>query len=86
MTVLLFHYYRFIEKFGTHIIIGVKMGGKDVIYIRQQHYSNLQPVEVQRRLKEMADKRFLDVSSQFSSEDAFVKDKVLFDDFTFPRP
>ncbi|PKU84764.1 MACPF domain-containing protein [Dendrobium catenatum] len=67
---------RFIEKFGTHIIVGVKMGGKDVIYIRQQHYSNLQPVEVQRRLKEMADKRFLDVNLQFSmSEEAFVKDK-----------
>ncbi|KAK8946870.1 MACPF domain-containing protein [Platanthera zijinensis] len=67
---------RFIEKFGTHIIVGVKMGGKDVIYARQQHSSNLLPVEVQKRLKEMADKRFLDVNSQFRiSGDTFVKDK-----------
>lgn len=67
---------RFIEKFGTHIIVGVKMGGKDVIYVRQQHSSNLQPVEVQKRLKEMADKRFLDVNLQLGiSEDLYVKDK-----------
>ncbi|KAI3915103.1 hypothetical protein MKW92_030652 [Papaver armeniacum] len=56
---------RFIEKFGTHIIVGVKMGGKDVIYLKQQHSSNLQPAEVQKRLKEMADKRFRDTNGQF---------------------
>ncbi|KAK3011008.1 hypothetical protein RJ639_011912 [Escallonia herrerae] len=50
---------RFIEKFGTHIIVGVKMGGKDVIYVKQQHSSSLQPAEVQKRLKAIADKRFL---------------------------
>lgn len=67
---------RFIERFGTHVIVGVKMGGKDVIYARQQHSSNLLPVEVQKRLKETADKRFLDVNSQFRiSGDTFVKDK-----------
>lgn len=26
----------FIEKYGTHVIVGVKMGGKDVIHIKQQ--------------------------------------------------
>ncbi|KAJ3683210.1 hypothetical protein LUZ60_013437 [Juncus effusus] len=56
---------RFIEKFGTHIVIGVKMGGKDVIYIRQQHSSSLQPVEVQKRLKAVADRRFQNVNAQF---------------------
>ncbi|MCL7033474.1 hypothetical protein MKW94_029973 [Papaver nudicaule] len=56
---------RFIEKFGTHIIVGVKMGGKDVIYLKQQHSSNLQPAEVQKRLKEMADKRFRDTNGQY---------------------
>lgn len=34
------------------------MGGKDVVYIRQQHSSSLQAVEVQKRLKALADKRF----------------------------
>lgn len=55
---------RFIETFGTHIIVGVKMGGKDVIYMKQQHSSTLQPADVQKRLKEMADKRFLDSNGQ----------------------
>ncbi|KAL4654918.1 hypothetical protein ACB092_01G414300 [Castanea dentata] len=55
---------RFIETFGTHIIVGVKMGGKDVIYMKQQHSSTLQPADVQKRLKEMADKRFIDSNGQ----------------------
>ncbi|OVA03771.1 Membrane attack complex component/perforin (MACPF) domain [Macleaya cordata] len=66
---------RFIEKFGTHIIVGVKMGGKDVIYVKQQHSSNLQPVEVQKRLKEMADKRFRD-ASVVDPEEVYGKSKV----------
>nr|KAJ0185483.1 hypothetical protein LSAT_V11C900504680 [Lactuca sativa] len=41
---------RFIKKFGTHIIVGVKMGGKDVIYMKQQHASSLEPADVQKRL------------------------------------
>ncbi|KAK1430195.1 hypothetical protein QVD17_12762 [Tagetes erecta] len=56
---------RFIEKFGTHIIVGVKMGGKDVIYMKQKHASSLQPADVQKKLKAMADKRFLDSDEQF---------------------
>lgn len=67
---------RFIDKFGTHVIVGVKMGGKDVIYIKQQHYSNLPPVEVQKRLKEMADKRFFDMNP----DEVFGKDKFDFRD------
>ncbi|KAH9626275.1 hypothetical protein KSS87_018881 [Heliosperma pusillum] len=50
---------RFIEQFGTHIIVGVKMGGKDVIYVKQQHSSTLGHADVQKKLKEMADKRFI---------------------------
>ncbi|KAK6157035.1 hypothetical protein DH2020_011283 [Rehmannia glutinosa] len=55
---------KFISKFGTHVIVGVKMGGKDVIYLKQQHSSSLQPADVQKRLKVMADKRFLDANGQ----------------------
>ncbi|CAJ2649242.1 unnamed protein product [Trifolium pratense] len=57
---------RFIDTFGTHIIVGMKMGGKDVIYLKQQHSSTLQPADVQKKLKEMADKRFLDTNGQFN--------------------
>ncbi|XP_058097688.1 MACPF domain-containing protein At4g24290-like isoform X2 [Magnolia sinica] len=55
----------FIERYGTHVIVGVKMGGKDVVYVKQQYSSNHQPAEIQRRLKEMADRRFLDVNGQY---------------------
>ncbi|KAI3497515.1 hypothetical protein L1887_40181 [Cichorium endivia] len=59
---------RFIENYGTHIIMGVKMGGKDVIYMKQQHASSLEPADVQQKLKEMADNRFLD-SEHISQND-----------------
>ncbi|KAL7141879.1 hypothetical protein ABFS83_08G084100 [Erythranthe nasuta] len=58
---------RFIEKYGTHIIVGVKMGGKDVVYVKQQHSSPLQTIDVQRRLKDVADKRFTDASGSETS-------------------
>ncbi|XP_057430425.1 MACPF domain-containing protein At4g24290 [Lotus japonicus] len=68
---------RFIETFGTHIIVGMKMGGKDVIYLKQQHSSALQPADVQKRLKEMADRRFMDANGQYSvaSDQVFPNDK-----------
>ncbi|GLT85764.1 hypothetical protein SLE2022_039420 [Rubroshorea leprosula] len=68
---------RFIETYGTHIIVGVKMGGKDVIYVKQRHSSNLQPADVQKILKEMADKRFLDASGHYgmASEQVHQSDK-----------
>ncbi|KAG2683826.1 hypothetical protein I3760_10G051300 [Carya illinoinensis] len=49
---------EFIEKYGTHVVVGVKMGGKDVIGIKQLEKSNLQPNEVQQLLKKFADQRF----------------------------
>ncbi|XP_042006520.1 MACPF domain-containing protein At4g24290-like isoform X1 [Salvia splendens] len=68
---------RFISKFGTHIIVGVKMGGKDVIYMKQQHSSSLQPADVHKRLKVMADKRFLDANGQneLGSEQVYQSEK-----------
>lgn len=56
---------RFIEKFGTHVIVGLKMGGKDVIYVKQAHSSNIQSADLQRRLKEIADKHFRDENEHF---------------------
>nr|GEY96821.1 hypothetical protein [Tanacetum cinerariifolium] len=49
---------KFIEKYGTHVIAGVKMGGKDIVYMKQQHSSTLPSDDVQRKLKEVAEKRF----------------------------
>ncbi|KHN39672.1 MACPF domain-containing protein [Glycine soja] len=68
---------RFIDTFGTHIIVGMKMGGKDVIYLKQQHSSTLQPADVQKKLKEIADRRFLDANGHYSiaSDQVFPDDK-----------
>ena len=76
--IVLFILFRFIEKYGTHVIVGVKMGGKDVIYMKQQHSSSLQPADVQNKLKAMADKRFLDTDGQYvvGSEHISQNDKV----------
>ncbi|XP_062208139.1 MACPF domain-containing protein At4g24290-like [Phragmites australis] len=68
---------RFIKKFGTHIVVGLKMGGKDVIYLKQQHSSSLQAVDVQKRLKEMSDRRFLKACGQYdlNFKDTYGKNK-----------
>ncbi|KAJ4879890.1 MACPF domain-containing protein NSL1 [Raphanus sativus] len=48
----------FIEKYGTHIVVGVTMGGKDVVHMKQLRNSNHEPDEVQKLLKQLGDKRF----------------------------
>lgn len=65
--------FRFIAKYGTHIIAGVKMGGRDVIYAKQQHSSPLQPADVQKKLKEIADKIFLDGAVNYASNNGKSK-------------
>lgn len=56
------------------------MGGKDVIYVKQLHSSALQPADVQKRLKAIADKRFLDANGQCSldSKQIYHNNKVCY--------
>lgn len=58
---------RFIERYGTHVIVGVKMGGKDAIYMKQLYSSPLQPADLQKKLKDMADKMFIERRSSDKS-------------------
>ena len=46
--------------------------------MKQQHSSTLQPADVQKRLKEMADKRFLDSNGQngMAMEQVYQNEKV----------
>lgn len=54
------------------------MGGKDIIYMKQQHSSSLQPADIQKKLKDMADKTFLAFNEQYtSSQPVYKKDKVI---------
>ncbi|TQE01637.1 hypothetical protein C1H46_012701 [Malus baccata] len=69
---------RFIDKYGTHVIVGIKMGGRDTIYAKQQHSSPLQPADVQKKLKDMADKMYIDATahSSLTSEKLYERDKL----------
>lgn len=67
---------RFIDKYGTHIVVGVRMGGKDVVHIKQLHNSNLHPTEVQELLKQLADERFSEDGTASESNDLSGKTKV----------
>ncbi|GFY91894.1 MAC/Perforin domain-containing protein [Actinidia rufa] len=67
----------FIEKYGTHVVVGVKMGGKDVIHIKQLQNSNLQPTEVQKLLKQLADERFSkDINGSFTLDSNKLSGKL----------
>ncbi|XP_039684782.1 MACPF domain-containing protein At4g24290 [Medicago truncatula] len=52
---------RFIERFGTQVIVGVSMGGKDVLYVRQEDTSDPHdPASIQKLLTETASLKFMD--------------------------
>ncbi|CAL4894800.1 unnamed protein product [Urochloa decumbens] len=46
---------EFIDRYGTHVVVGVKMGGKDVVCVKQLKGSSLTQSDVQARLKKLAD-------------------------------
>ncbi|XP_054807107.1 MACPF domain-containing protein At4g24290-like [Prosopis cineraria] len=69
---------RFIEKYGTHVIVGVKIGGTDIIFAKQQFSSSLQPADVQKKLKEMADKFFVNGGGQYYTNDEKFNQKEKF--------
>ncbi|XVE48553.1 hypothetical protein DITRI_Ditri01bG0010900 [Diplodiscus trichospermus] len=60
----LFCHSRFIKTFGTHIIVGAKMGGKDVLYVKQHHSSIVRQVDGHTELKKMADEKFTENNGQ----------------------
>ncbi|KAL1112977.1 hypothetical protein V6Z11_D02G160600 [Gossypium hirsutum] len=49
---------RFIEKYGTHVIVGLSIGGQDVVLVRQDKSSNLQPSQLKKHLDDLGDQLF----------------------------
>ncbi|KAL8100704.1 MACPF domain-containing protein At1g14780-like [Apium graveolens] len=49
---------RFIETYGTHIIVGLGIGGQDTIVVRQDKSSNLEASELKKNLYELGDQLF----------------------------
>ena len=48
----------FIKKYGTHIVVGVSMGGQDVVYVKQEKSSPLTESEIKEHLEKLGDQLF----------------------------
>lgn len=49
---------RFIETYGTHILVGLSIGGQDVVFARQDQSSSLLPSELKKHLDKLGDQLF----------------------------
>ncbi|KAL5827814.1 hypothetical protein ACOSQ3_019665 [Xanthoceras sorbifolium] len=49
---------RFIETYGTHVIVGLSVGGQDVVLVKQNQSSNLGPSELKKHLDDLGDQLF----------------------------
>ncbi|XP_058781617.1 MACPF domain-containing protein At1g14780-like [Vicia villosa] len=54
---------RFIVTYGTHIIVGMGVGGQDVICVKQKHSSKVPPGDLRRHLDDLGDFLFSDLRS-----------------------
>ncbi|CAN6727903.1 unnamed protein product [Malus baccata var. baccata] len=45
---------RFIEKYGTHIVVGLSVGGEDVVLVKQDKSSNMQPSDLKNHLNDFS--------------------------------
>ncbi|CAM8921147.1 hypothetical protein QQ045_032233 [Rhodiola kirilowii] len=53
---------RFIQTYGTHIIVGMAIGGQDVICVRQRPSSTIPTADLRRHLEDLGDSIFSDRS------------------------
>lgn len=51
---------RFIQKYGTHIIVGFAVGGQELICVRQDPSSEIPPCELRAYLEDLGDALFSD--------------------------
>lgn len=49
---------RFIDKYGTHVVVGLSVGGQDVVYVKQDGSSALPPAEIKEHLDRLGDQLF----------------------------
>lgn len=54
---------RFIQTYGTHIIVGVSVGGQDVLCVKQKPSSTISPAELRGYLEDLGDCLFSDGAS-----------------------
>lgn len=68
--------FSFIENFGTHIVTSVTIGGKDEIYIKQHHSSQLSASDIEKYVKDIGGQRFLNLENHSSAALFNYEDKV----------
>ncbi|CAH1441436.1 unnamed protein product [Lactuca virosa] len=54
---------RFIQTYGTHILVGMGIGGQDIICVKQKPSSTISPTELRGHLEDLGDCLFLDGAS-----------------------
>lgn len=52
--------FRFIQTYGTHIIVGLAVGGQDIICIKQRPSSGISPADLRCYLEDLGDHIFSD--------------------------
>ncbi|KAK9082637.1 hypothetical protein Scep_029108 [Stephania cephalantha] len=65
---------RFIQTYGTHIIVGMGVGGQDVICVRQKPSSSIPTAELKRYLEELGDSWFSDDGRRLSPREVKTRD------------
>ncbi|CAM0913375.1 unnamed protein product [Alopecurus aequalis] len=79
----------FIEKYGTHVVVGVSMGGQDVVYVKQDKSSPLPESEIKEHLEKLGDQLFTGTCALRKSRDHKTKVPEAFnvfdDQFTHQR-
>ncbi|GBG75376.1 hypothetical protein CBR_g20006 [Chara braunii] len=58
----------FIQRFGTHVVTSVRVGGKDAVFLRQTQSSLLSPREISRIITMASEIRFNDIGGPDSKE------------------
>ena len=54
---------RFIRSYGTHVIVGMGIGGQDLVCVKQRHSSTIPPAELRGHLEDLGDYLFSDGKS-----------------------
>ncbi|KAH9618591.1 hypothetical protein KSS87_019832 [Heliosperma pusillum] len=67
---------RFIEKYGTHVIVGISIGGEDMVLVKQDKSSKLNASQLKKHLYELGDQLFTGICT-LSSKHGRTKDNKL---------
>ncbi|XP_074306870.1 MACPF domain-containing protein At1g14780-like [Silene latifolia] len=73
---------RFIQTYGTHIIVGLAVGGQDLICVRQAPSSDIPPSELRAHLEDLGDALFSDGKEQPLQRKAWDGKKMVPEVFT----